>query len=152
MILADFSVNFVEQQVYGVLTESDLEQLRTAMGGREQRLRFLVQQAATLPALSATERDIAQEVFGCEARVWLLLNLPPEDNIEVRFDSESRVVKGLLALIQQAVNGASVQQLADYDLDAHLAALGLTDFVSSSRRNGLRAAVSQLKESAPGVR
>lgn len=152
MILADFSVNFMEQQVYGVLTESDLEQLRTAMGGREQRLRFLVQQAATIPALSATERDIAQEVFGCEARVWLLLNLPPEDRVDVRFDSESRVVKGLLALIQQAVNGASPQQLADYDLDAHLAALGLTDFVSSSRRNGLRAAVSQLKDSAAGVR
>ncbi|WP_232221244.1 SufE family protein [Pseudidiomarina salinarum] len=138
--------------MYGVLTESDLEQLRTAMGGREQRMRFLVQQAATLPTFSAVERDMAQEVFGCEARVWLLLNLRPddtaEDSIEVRFDSESRVVKGLLALIQQAVDGASAQQVADYDLDAHLAALGLTDFVSSSRRNGLRAAVTLLKESA----
>lgn len=138
--------------MYGVLTNSDLEQLRAAMGGREQRMRFLVQQAATLPAFSTTERAVAQEVFGCEARVWLLLNLPGDDTVAVRFDSESRVVKGLLALIQQAVNGASAQQLADYDLDAHLAALGLTDFVSSSRRNGLRAAVSQLQDSAAGVR
>lgn len=138
--------------MYGVLTNSDLEQLRAALGGREQRMRFLVQQAAAQPSFSAVEREIAQEVFGCEARVWLLLNLPPDDPMQVRFDSESRVVKGLLALIQQAVDGASPQQLADYDLDAHLAALGLTDFVSSSRRNGLRAAVTLLKESAASPR
>lgn len=122
--------------MYGVLTQSDLQNLRQQLGSRENRMRYLVQ-LAKQAQVPANFRVAEHEVFGCEARVWVQAEWPSA-HFQLYVDSESRVVLGLLMVIRQALHGASAEQLAAYSLDAHFDALGLSDFVTSSRRNGLR--------------
>jgi sulfur transfer protein SufE len=130
--------------VYGKLSESDLAQLQAQAKQQPQRLKFLIQQAATLPAMAAEFRTSDYEVHGCEAQVWLVGEWR-DDQLELQVDSASRVVKGLLALIYQALHGATPAQVEAFKLDALLAALGLDDMVSTSRRNGLRAVVAAIQ-------
>ncbi|WP_417682399.1 SufE family protein [Pseudidiomarina aquimaris] len=132
--------------MYGKLSESDLAQLQLQAQQQPQRLKFLIQQAATLPIMPHALKTSENEVHGCEAQVWLVAEWR-EDLLELQLDSASRVVKGLLALIYQALNGATPAQVAAFQLDALLAALGLDDMVSTSRRNGLRAVVTAIQSS-----
>lgn len=130
--------------MYGKLSESDLAQLQKQAQQQPQRLKFLIQLAATLPIMPHALKTSENEVHGCEAQVWLVAEWR-EDLLELQLDSASRVVKGLLALIYQALNGATPAQVAAFQLDPLLAALGLDDMVSTSRRNGLRAVVTAIQ-------
>ncbi|WP_157980876.1 SufE family protein [Pseudidiomarina homiensis] len=131
--------------MYGKLSESDLAQLTAQAQQQPQRLKFLIQQAALLPAMPAQMKVAANEVHGCEAQVWLLTKWHG-DLLELQLDSASRVVKGLLALIYQALNGATPAQVAAFQLDALLATLSLDNMVSTSRRNGLSAVVRAITD------
>ncbi|MGQ4276559.1 SufE family protein [Pseudidiomarina sp. E22-M8] len=130
--------------VYGKLTEADLSALQHQAQQQPQRLKFLIEQASRLPAFPTEARVPENEVHGCEAKVWLL-SCWQNGQLELQLDSASRVVKGLLALIYRALHHASVEQVAHFELDALLQALGLQDLVSVSRRNGLRAVVDAIK-------
>lgn len=130
--------------MYGILTESDLLALREQLGSRENRMRYLVQLAKQADVPDGF-RTAEREVFGCEARVWVQANWRDE-RLTLTVDSESRVVLGLLMVIRQALHGASAEQVSDYSLDGHFDALGLADFVTSSRRNGMRNVIAKLQE------
>lgn len=129
--------------MYGILAESDLYQLREGLGSRENRMRYLVQ-LAKQAEIPADFRQPDREVFGCEARVWVQAGWA-DNQLNLTLDSESRVVLGLLMIIRQALQGASRAQVAAYSLDQHFAALGLSDFVTTSRRNGLRNVVAVIQ-------
>ncbi len=133
--------------MFGVLTSAEVEHLRDQLGSRENRMRYLVQLAKQpMPSLATADlRQRCYEVSGCEARVWLRTQWDNQQ-LAIEVASESRVVLGLLCLIRQALQGASVQQLADYDVNQHLQQAGLADFISTSRRNGLNAVVAALKQ------
>lgn len=130
--------------MYGKLSESDLAQLQAQAQQQPQRLKFLIQQAANLPTMPAQLKTPDNEIHGCEAQVWLVAEWHDEV-LKLQLDSASRVVKGLLALIYQALHGATPAQVQAFQLDAMLAALGLDDMVSTSRRNGLRAVVAAIQ-------
>ncbi|WP_258807353.1 SufE family protein [Pseudidiomarina sp. CB1] len=130
--------------MYGKLSESDLAQLTAQAQQQPQRLKFLIQQAALLPAMSAQLRTPENEVHGCEAQVWLVAEWR-DSHLELQLDSASRVVKGLLALIYQALQHATAEQVRTFELDAFLQKLSLDDIVSVSRRNGLRAVVAAIQ-------
>lgn len=132
---------------YGVCQHSDLLLKGQALKQREQQLRFVVEQAGMLAAAACAAHDAANEVFGCEARVWVHCHWQ-HDRLQLQVDSESRVVKGLLALIQQALHGATAEQVNHYDLDAHFNALNLANYLTVSRRNGLRAVVARIQGSS----
>ena len=134
----------MSSSVYGVCQHSDLTAKGQALKQREQQLRFVVQQASAVTAPAA--HSPSNEVFGCEARVWVACHWH-QGRLQLQIDSEARVVKGLLALIQQALHGANAEQVSHYDLDAHFAALNLDHYLTVSRRNGLRAVVARIQGS-----
>jgi sulfur transfer protein SufE len=129
--------------MYGILSESDLLALREQLGSRENRMRYLVQLAKQAEIPDGFRTD-GREVFGCEARVWVQVDWA-QNQLALTVDSESRTVLGLLMVIRQALHGADAEQVSSYSLDEHFDALGLADFVTSSRRNGLRNVIAILK-------
>ncbi|SFR45682.1 cysteine desulfuration protein SufE [Pseudidiomarina maritima] len=129
--------------MYGILSESDLLALREQLGSRENRMRYLVQLAKQAEIPDGSRAD-ANEVFGCEARVWVKADWL-QGRLALTVDSESRTVLGLLMVIRKALHGANAEQVSTYSLDEHFDALGLADFVTSSRGNGLRKVIAKLK-------
>jgi sulfur transfer protein SufE len=146
-IYSNLSELLVSSSRYGVCQHSDLLLKGQALKQREQQLRFVVQQASLLAAADCARRDATNEVFGCEARVWVHCQWQ-HDQLTLQVDSESRVVKGLLVLIQQALQGAHADQVKHYQVDAHFTALNLDNYLTVSRRNGLRAVVARIQGSS----
>lgn len=133
--------------MYGKLNESDLQELQQQARAYPQRLKFIIEQAKHLPEFSQALRHADDEVKGCEAQVWLKVS-GSSKGYQLMLDSPSRVIKGLLALLYHALNGATAEQVKRFDLDAYFAALQLNELVSVSRRNGLRNVVARIQQQA----
>lgn len=108
----------------------------------EERYRELIKLSRLLPELSELERRSANEIKGCENRVWLGVQLLPEGKLHFYGDSEGRIVKGLLAILLSICEGKNQQALANLDLMALFAQTGLSTNLSATRSSGLTALVT----------
>lgn len=116
-----------------------------ALQNWEQSFRFLVQQSRTLLPYPEQYRDAAHQVHGCEAKVWLALELAADGRVQLWVDSESRIVRGLLAVLQQAAHQKPASELAKQNLWQVYQAQGLPQHLSPSRIKGLQAVINELQ-------
>jgi cysteine desulfurase/selenocysteine lyase len=85
------------------------------------------------------------EVNGCESQVWLTCTVN-EQQVYLQGDSPSKIVRGLLAIIFEVLEGQKVQSIAVFDMPAYLQQLGLSRHLSPSRGNGLIAVVQKIQQ------
>lgn len=124
------------------LRDLPLADLRAA-GHWQARYKLLMdwgKQIAPKPAI----RTEANAVRGCETALWLS-HAVQDGRHYFAVDGESRIIKGLAALLLAQVNGRTGPEIDAMDLTALVAGLGLTDHLSPSRNNGLRALISRLE-------
>ena len=112
----------------------------------QERLAFIVDRAKRFPALPASERTDAHRVRGCVSVVWLVGEVR-EGSCVFRFDADSPVVRGLLALLCEFFSGFPPAAIAASELDP-LDALGLLNALSPTRSHGLASARARLREFA----
>lgn len=87
------------------------------------------------------------EVFGCESQVWLSISTPQEV-LNARYYSPSKIVRGLLAILIEPLEGQTWEQVLGFDGQAYLARLGLDKHLSQSRGNGLKSVLSAIQKHA----
>jgi len=114
------------------------------LGGWQERHQYLFQLANALPVFAQHLRVTEYRVDGCESLVWLV-RWRKQARCYWTAWSDSRVVRGLLAIMQADSWGMTEQQLQHWSLDEHLLDMGLERFVSASRRNGLNAIGQHLR-------
>lgn len=112
--------------------------------GWEERYRCLMQLGKEFPVMSASERDAAELVPGCESKVWLALR-HEAGALRLSLDSDARIVRGLLALVHAAYDGKTAAQIRALDIEARFAELDLLKHLSPSRGNGLLAIVRRVR-------
>ncbi|MBM5570834.1 MULTISPECIES: SufE family protein [Deefgea] len=115
--------------------------------GWEAKNRLLVQLARELPEFPIEMRDDAHRISGCESQVWLWL-YKNDVQIQIAADGDSKIIKGLLALVLAAYHGKTAEEISQFDFTAWLNELGLQRFLSASRGNGLKAIVNHIKNQA----
>lgn len=131
-------------------TEISLEVLSERLSqaqGWEAKNRLLVQLARELATFPAELRDDAHRIAGCESQVWLYVQIDA-GLCKISADSDSKIIKGLLALILAAYNHKTTEEVRAFDFPAWLNEQGLQRFLSASRGNGLKAIVNQIKTHA----
>jgi cysteine desulfuration protein SufE len=104
----------------------------------QERLAHVIDRAKRIPPLPAAERTDAHRVRGCVSIVWLVGEVR-DGRCVFRFDADSSIVRGLLALLCEFFSGFSPADVAANSLDP-LETLGLLANLSPTRRNGLAAA------------
>lgn len=109
----------------------------------EQRYRLLLQLARQMPAFPHTARQDKYRIQGCESRVWLLHQQHHDKHFFIA-DSDSRIIKGLLALLIGFANGKKAQTITELELPSLLSQLKLDKHLSPSRNNGLNAVLEQI--------
>jgi cysteine desulfuration protein SufE len=114
----------------------------------EDRYRELIKLSRLLPPLSEELRNSADEISGCENRVWLGVQHLPDGKLHFYGDSEGRIVKGLLAILLSICEGKNRQSIADLDLSAIFAQTGLLANLSASRSSGLTALIATFQRLA----
>jgi cysteine desulfuration protein SufE len=99
-----------------------------------------------LPSLPDQLKIESAKVSGCESNVWLHIGFDDkEQHLLVSADSDTRIVKGLIYIITSLVNGCTIEQFQNLDIQNEFDELGLTQHLSPSRGNGIRAIAKEIK-------
>jgi cysteine desulfuration protein SufE len=99
----------------------------------------------TFPVVLKCDENI---VRGCQSLVWLVTEPVVGDGVSVvkiQADSDSMIVKGLIAVLLAAYSGKTAQQILDTDIEALFERMGLNQHLSSTRRNGLHGMVQRVR-------
>ena len=121
------------------VTPETLRQQFSALSQWEDKYRQLILLGKQLPPLSDDLKAQAQEIPGCENRVWLGYTLQTNGTLHFFGDSEGRIVRGLLAVLLTAVEGKTAAELQAQSPLALFDELGLRAQLSASRSQGLNA-------------
>ena len=113
----------------------------------EDRYRFIIERAKTMPPLDEALKVPAIKVEGCASQVWL--NFQEKDGrIYFEGDSDAIIVRGLITVLKSLFNGLEPKDILAVDAAAELARLGLNDHLSAQRSNGVKSMVERIRHTA----
>jgi cysteine desulfuration protein SufE len=115
----------------------------------QQKYREIMLLGKTLPALADVLKTDDALVPGCESKVWMFVEFDlTENTLVVIGDSDTRIVKGLLAIILALYNGLTPEQVVNKNAYEEFEKLGLISHLSASRGNGIKAMVDKIQTMA----
>lgn len=120
------------------------QQLALAKGW-DNMLRQLMLAGKQLAVLPVERRNDDNEVKGCQSRVWLTLSADTLPTCSMLAWSDSKIIRGVLAIIQEKVNTLSPDALRQFDFHAYFSAIGLDRYLSQSRANGIKDVVARIQ-------
>ena len=112
----------------------------------EEQYEYLIEMGMDMPAMKPENKVDENLVKGCQSSVWFDVNC--QDGMMVfEADSDSLVVKGMVAILYKLFNHQPAKDVLEADLSL-FEELGLWRHLSSQRSNGLTAMVAHLKAKA----
>jgi len=115
----------------------------------QQKYREIMLLGKTLPVLADVLKTDDALVPGCESKVWMFVEFDlTENTLVVIGDSDTRIVKGLLAIILALYNGLTPEQVVNKNAYEEFGKLGLISHLSASRGNGIKAMVDKIQTMA----
>ena len=115
----------------------------------QQKYREIMLLGKTLPVLADVLKTDDALVPGCESKVWMFMEFDDSENrLVVIGDSDTRIVKGLLAIILALYNGLTPEEVVNINAYDEFEKLGLIKHLSVSRGNGIKAMVEAIQSMA----
>ena len=113
----------------------------------EERYSYIIELGDALPGLPVAEQTSDNKVNGCLSSVWLIARPHADDPARIVFtaDSDSAIVKGLVAIVLAIFSERTSDEIASIDVRDTFEQLGLSRHLSVSRRNGLAAMVKRIR-------
>src|SRR5271170_1927799 len=122
----------------------------------EDRYRYVIELGRTLEPLSETAHNNLNKVRGCVSQVWLecapTTNAEGERIVHYRGDSDSHLVRGLIAIAIALFSDRTPEQILAVDANAAFRELGLEQHLTPQRSNGVRAMIDRIRADAAGLR
>lgn len=110
---------------------------------RQERLAAVVERARRQPALPEAERSDANRIAGCISAVWVIGEVRA-GRCHFRCDADGPLVRGLVAFLCEAYDGATPEEIAADQFNP-LEALGLMRDLTPTRQNGLGAVLNWIR-------
>jgi len=112
----------------------------------EERYDYLIELGQNLDPMDPELKTDDNKVHGCQSSVWFAIRC---DNGQISFqaDSDSLIIKGIVAILQKLLSGQPAAAVENADLTI-FNTLGLWKHLSSQRSNGVTAMLSHLKAAA----
>ena len=112
----------------------------------EDRYRYIIELGSGLESLDPQHRMESNRVQGCVSNVWLIREQAESaDEVHFRADSDSQLVKGLIAIALSIYSDRTPRQIIDFDINGLFQKLELGQHLSRSRSNGLNSMVQRIK-------
>lgn len=127
------------------MTIEDIAETFELLGEWEERYGYLIELGRKLPPLAEGEHSEAVKVRGCMSQVWLVGGLEADGTMRFNGDSDSTLVKGLIALLMVMVNGKEPSEILATDIAASFKQLGLESHITVNRRNGFFSMVERIR-------
>ncbi len=115
----------------------------------DERYDFIIDLGRELPKPSPKLQQQENIVEGCMSTVWMTVDAPePSAAVEIKADSDSIIVKGLIAVLLSFYHGMTASEIVESDVSDYLKQLGLNQHLSPQRRNGLFSMIKRLTTTA----
>jgi cysteine desulfuration protein SufE len=109
----------------------------------EQRYEYVIELGKSLPEMSEKDKTQDKLIKGCQSQVWL--NTRIEDGrLYLDADSDAILPKGIAAMLVRIYSGQPIEDILKSD-ENFIEKIGLQEFLSPTRANGLLAMVKQIK-------
>ncbi|MGH8504588.1 MAG: SufE family protein [Stenotrophobium sp.] len=120
------------------------------LGDWEDRYRYIIDLGRKLPPMAEADHVDANKVRGCMSQVWMTHRLNPGSPraIEFQGDSDSHLVKGLIALLFMLCSGREPKEILATDVASIFSRLGLENHITMNRRNGFYSMVERIRSIA----
>ncbi len=113
----------------------------------EDRYRHVLDLGKSLAPLSEAERNAQTKVDGCMSQVWLVKD-QGNGTLHYRGDSDSHIVRGLIAILLMIYSGKTAAEILNIDIEELFRQLGLVEHLTPQRANGLRSMVARIRHDA----
>ena len=116
----------------------------------DDRYAYLMELGKKMPALPDEHKTEANRVKGCQATVWLKETVTPGPPARIEFlaDSNSQIVKGLVAMLRLLYSGKTTDEILSIDAKKVFGQLGLDNHLSPTRSTGLNSMVQKIRTMA----
>ena len=114
------------------------------LGDWEERYGYLMDLGRKLPPMDAAEKIEDNRIHGCQSQVWVTPK-PKPDTFDFAADSDSAIVKGLIAVLRNVYADETADNIVAFDVEDYLKQLGLDENLSMNRRNGLSGMIQRIK-------
>lgn len=111
----------------------------------EDRYRYIIELGRKLDPLDPSEQTEENKVRGCTSQVWLISEGLRDGGLFLRGDSDSHIVKGLVAILLTLFNGKTPQEAVQTDVQHIFEELKLEGHLSPSRSNGFFSMVKRIQ-------
>ncbi len=116
----------------------------------DDRYAYLMELGKRMPELPESEKIEENRIKGCQATVWLKESIQdgPPRRIEFLADSNSQIVKGLVAMLRLLYSGKTDDEILQVNAIETFQRLGLDRHLSPTRSTGLNAMVQKIRDLA----
>jgi cysteine desulfurase/selenocysteine lyase len=121
------------------------------LGDRDARNQHVLDLGEKLPHTIDLLRKLGiPRVAGCMSEVYMISRSAPDAPEVMQFlaDSNADIVRGLIAILQGLFSGQRARDIIAFNVESFFERIGLDQFISSQRRNGLNGMVARIKSDA----
>lgn len=113
----------------------------------EERFRYIVELGRELEPMAPASKTEEHRVLGCQSQVWITAEqiTGEPSTLHLIGDSDSQLVRGLIAVVFDVYNDQTPQFIVDYDIRDLFAQLDLSRHLTPSRANGLNSMVEYIQ-------
>ena len=123
------------------------------LGDRDARSAYVIDLGDRLPKTFELLKTVTTRVPGCMSEVYLVARPVngAADHLEFLADANADIVRGLIAVLQRLFSGQSASDVLAFDVESFFARVGLDEFISMQRRNGLAGMIARLRREAATI-
>ncbi len=114
----------------------------------DDRYRLLIDLGKTLPPMPDALKTDATLVRGCSASVWVYPVKDAANALTFLADSNAAITKGIIALVLKTIEGQTIAQIAQSDIESALVPFDLKAQLSSNRTQGIPNMIALIRETA----
>ncbi len=123
--------------------EEEIVEEFSFFGEWNDKYEYIIELGKKLKDFPEDKHTDANKVRGCQSNVWLAAD-SENGAIIFKADSDSVIVKGLIALLIRVLSGKTPDEILDAKLE-FIDKIGLKQHLANTRANGLAAMIKQIK-------
>ena len=124
---------------------NDIKENMNFLDNQLDKFEYLIEIGKDNKGLSESDKKNKNLIIGCASKSWITCT-SKDLFYEVKVDSEAHIVRGLLTILQVAVQNKTKDEIINLDGFELLTDIGIGNNITSQRMNGFLSALKKIKD------